>query len=61
MYITVVKTTQEEMISAKVPPEFRDYCIDEYMVFKACYKLKFPLVYRCKHERHALHDCEAEE
>lgn len=56
-----MKTTIEEMESAKVPPHMRDYCIDKYMDFLACRRVHFPLNYKCKHQVHAYHDCVYEE
>ncbi|GFY53151.1 NADH dehydrogenase 1 beta subcomplex subunit 7 [Trichonephila inaurata madagascariensis] len=55
--VRTVKTTIEEMESAAVPPNLRDYCIDDYMKFLHCRQDYFPLVYKCKHEVHAYHNC----
>lgn len=53
-----VKTTKEEMIAAKVPPQFRDYCVDQYLDLQRCHKATFPHVQRCTTELHKYHKCE---
>ncbi|CAL1270332.1 unnamed protein product [Larinioides sclopetarius] len=59
--VRTVKTTKEEMESAAIRPELRDYCIDDYMQFLKCRQDHFPLVYKCKHELHKYHNCEFED
>uniref|UniRef100_A0A1B6KDR7 NADH dehydrogenase [ubiquinone] 1 beta subcomplex subunit 7 n=1 Tax=Graphocephala atropunctata TaxID=36148 RepID=A0A1B6KDR7_9HEMI len=57
----VMIATEEEMYSAKVPHEFRDYCAHKYIEFLKCRKENFPWVVKCHHEKHAYHDCEYQE
>lgn len=57
----VVKATLEDMESAAIPPERRDYCVDKYITFLICKRKYFPLVYKCKHEVHDYHDCQFED
>lgn len=48
----------EHLISAKIPPEFRDYCAHILMDYLVCRHKHMPLVYRCHHEKHAYLNCE---
>ncbi len=53
--------TELEMDSAKLMPLERDYCAHLFMEMKGCFKRNCPFLWRCKHERHAFHDCEWED
>ncbi|KFM78413.1 NADH dehydrogenase [ubiquinone] 1 beta subcomplex subunit 7, partial [Stegodyphus mimosarum] len=56
-----IKATKQEMESAAIPPELRDYCVDKYLVFLGCRREQFPFVYKCHHELHDYHTCEYED
>ncbi|XP_054715031.1 NADH dehydrogenase [ubiquinone] 1 beta subcomplex subunit 7-like [Uloborus diversus] len=57
----IIKATKEEIESGAVPPSMRDYCVDYYLNFMACRRDHFPLVYKCKHEKHAWERCQHED
>jgi len=57
----VMIATPEELESAKVPLEHRDYCAHKFIAFAKCRKDKFPLVYRCAHERHDWEVCQVDD
>ncbi|XP_015916388.1 NADH dehydrogenase [ubiquinone] 1 beta subcomplex subunit 7 [Parasteatoda tepidariorum] len=56
--VRTVKTTVEEMESAQIPPDLRDYCIDYYMKYLECRQKVFPWNYKCAHEIHDYHNCQ---
>ena len=56
-----MKVSEEEMISAAVPIDKRDYCAHHYINFMKCRKEKYPWVAGCKHELHLYDDCEFQE
>lgn len=49
--------TEEEMDSARLTPPERDYCADKLMLLRSCHKREMPLLWHCKKEKHAFHDC----
>ncbi|OWF40828.1 NADH dehydrogenase [ubiquinone] 1 beta subcomplex subunit 7-like [Mizuhopecten yessoensis] len=51
----------EQMVSAKVPEEFRDYCAHYYIDFKKCLLKSVPFGYRCNHEKHHFEECQQNE
>lgn len=53
--------TKEQMVSAKLPLQDRDYCAHKLLEFRGCRADVFPFVYKCSHERHAYLTCEYEE
>lgn len=53
--------TEEEMNSAKVPAQYRDYCAHKYIAYHACLKNNRPFYWRCRHERHDYGECEFED
>ncbi|KAK7070480.1 NADH dehydrogenase 1 beta subcomplex subunit 7 ndufb7, partial [Halocaridina rubra] len=53
--------TKEEMESAKLPLEDRDYCAHYLIKHMTCRKEVFPLVYKCAHEKHEFLNCQYEE
>lgn len=57
----VMVATKEEMYSARISPEFRDYCAHKLIAFKDCRYRKFPFVVLCSHEFHEYQQCEYEE
>lgn len=58
---TVMIATEEEMISAKLPLEERDYCAHLKIKYLACRADVWPLAYKCHHEKHAVLNCSYEE
>lgn len=57
----VMKATKEEMVSAKLPLEDRDYCADKLLKYRACRADVFPWLYKCHHEKHEYMTCEFED
>jgi len=57
----VMVATEAEMVSAKVPHMFRDYCAHLYIAYQGCKKQKAPFFYRCHHEKHEYETCEMED
>lgn len=53
--------TEDEMRSAKIPLEERDYCTHKKIDYLACRSDVWPLAYRCAHAKHKLMDCLFEE
>ncbi|XP_059046329.1 NADH dehydrogenase [ubiquinone] 1 beta subcomplex subunit 7-like [Achroia grisella] len=49
---------EEDLISARIPPKFRDYCAHLLLDYHVCRYKKMPLIYRCAHEKHAYISCE---
>lgn len=52
------KATAVQLSSARIPPQFRDYCADELLEYQVCRYKVFPFVYKCHHERHTYLCCE---
>uniref|UniRef100_A0A224XPG4 NADH dehydrogenase [ubiquinone] 1 beta subcomplex subunit 7 n=1 Tax=Panstrongylus lignarius TaxID=156445 RepID=A0A224XPG4_9HEMI len=57
----VMIATEEEMYSAKIPLNKRDYCAHHLLKFQKCRKEKFPWIYKCHHEKHEYLHCQYEE
>ncbi|CAG7721113.1 unnamed protein product [Allacma fusca] len=53
----VMIATKDEMIAAKVPYKYRDFCAHKYIQFKACARSVYPIVIKCEHERHEWEEC----
>lgn len=53
--------TAAELESAMVPRRFRDYCAHKFILFEKCKRDKFPFVYRCHPEKHAMEVCQLDE
>lgn len=53
--------SEEELISAKIPLEERDYCAHKKIEYLKCIADVFPWNYKCAHERHAQATCLYEE
>ncbi|XP_022905070.1 NADH dehydrogenase [ubiquinone] 1 beta subcomplex subunit 7 [Onthophagus taurus] len=56
-----VNATKEDMLSAKIPPQNRDYCVDYLLKFQTCRKDNFPWVVACEHEKHEYLHCQHED
>ncbi|XP_017074484.1 NADH dehydrogenase [ubiquinone] 1 beta subcomplex subunit 7 [Drosophila eugracilis] len=57
----VMIATQEEMESAKLPLDARDYCAHLAIAYQACRTDTFPFVYKCAHQKHEYLTCEYED
>ncbi|CAH1395689.1 unnamed protein product [Nezara viridula] len=57
----VMKATEDEMYSAKIPLDKRDYCAHLLLDFLACRSKNYPLVVKCHHEKHHYLECEYKE
>lgn len=53
--------SEEDLIAAKVPLEYRDYCADVFLEYKRCFLEKFPFVVLCADEAHKYKECEYNE
>nr|CAI5868181.1 unnamed protein product [Callosobruchus analis] len=53
--------TEEEMRSAMIPLEDRDYCAHHLLKYRGCRKEYWPWVYKCHHEKHAYLNCKYDE
>lgn len=53
--------TEEEMVSAKLQLDERDYCAHKLIEYKACRADVWPFAYRCAPEKHAYLNCQYEE
>lgn len=54
----VMVATYEEMESAKLPMEDRDYCAHLLIKHMACRQEVWPLAYKCAHEKHEFLNCQ---
>lgn len=52
---------EDDLMSAKVPPKYRDYCAHLLMNYLVCRYKNMPFLYRCAHEKHAYLNCEHED
>lgn len=51
----------KELISAKIPPKYRDYCADYLLNYQVCRYKNFPWLLRCHHEKHDYLKCEKDD
>lgn len=54
----VMIATQKEMMDAKVPLRFRDYCAHLYIPLMKCRYDTYRLPWKCKEEKHEWEECE---
>ncbi|CAG9862047.1 unnamed protein product [Phyllotreta striolata] len=54
----VMIATEEEMRSAKIPLESRDYCAHLLLKFRDCRKENWPFPVKCHHEKHEYLNCQ---
>ncbi|XP_075991232.1 NADH dehydrogenase [ubiquinone] 1 beta subcomplex subunit 7-like [Anticarsia gemmatalis] len=54
----VMEACQEDLMSAKIPIQFRDYCAHYLLDYQICRYKYMPFVVRCAHEKHAYLECE---
>lgn len=59
--ILVMIATEEEMISAKLPLENRDYCAHLALKLQQCRKEVWPWAWKCNPEKHEYLSCQYEE
>lgn len=52
---------EADLISARIPPAYRDYCSHKLLEYHECRYKHIPLVYKCAHEKHDYLNCEHEE
>lgn len=57
----VMIATEEEMVSAKLPIEERDYCAHTKIDYLRCIADVWPFPYKCAHEKHAQALCQYDE
>ena len=50
--------TQQEMMDAKVPLQYRDWCAHLYIPLKKCRIETRFMPWKCKHERHEWDECQ---
>ena len=56
-----MRATQEEMMAAKLPLGFRDYCAHMLIPLNECRVESFYLPWKCVDLRHAYEQCQYEE
>lgn len=49
---------EDHLISARIPPKYRDYCAHLLLYYQTCRYKNVPLFYKCHQERHAYLACE---
>ncbi|XP_022126237.2 NADH dehydrogenase [ubiquinone] 1 beta subcomplex subunit 7 [Pieris rapae] len=49
---------EDHLVSAKIPPKYRDYCSDHLLEYQVCRYNKWPMLYKCAHEKHNYLNCE---
>ncbi|KAL0840463.1 hypothetical protein ABMA28_015711 [Loxostege sticticalis] len=49
---------EEELVSARIPPQFRDYCSHKLLDYQVCRYKNMPMLYKCAHEKHDYLNCE---
>uniref|UniRef100_A0A8R2LVJ6 NADH dehydrogenase [ubiquinone] 1 beta subcomplex subunit 7 n=1 Tax=Bombyx mori TaxID=7091 RepID=A0A8R2LVJ6_BOMMO len=52
---------EQDLISARIPVKYRDYCAHLLLDYNVCRYKHMPLLYRCAHERHAYLNCEQQD
>ncbi|XP_014250701.1 NADH dehydrogenase [ubiquinone] 1 beta subcomplex subunit 7 [Cimex lectularius] len=56
-----MKATQDELYSAKVPLDKRDYCSHLLLDYQKCRRANFPFILSCHHDKHMYLQCEYED
>lgn len=46
------------LYSARIPPKYRDYCVDWLLDYQTCRYKNWPFVFKCHHEKHVYLNCE---
>ncbi|XP_028038263.1 NADH dehydrogenase [ubiquinone] 1 beta subcomplex subunit 7 [Bombyx mandarina] len=52
---------EEDLISARIPNKYRDYCAHYLLDYQVCRYKEMPLLYRCAHEKHNYLNCEQQD
>ncbi|CAH2239433.1 NADH dehydrogenase [ubiquinone] 1 beta subcomplex subunit 7 [Pararge aegeria] len=52
---------EEDLISARIPPKYRDYCAHHLLDYQVCRYKNMPMLYKCAHEKHNYLNCEHED
>ncbi|KAF9824838.1 hypothetical protein SFRURICE_018037 [Spodoptera frugiperda] len=52
---------EEDLVSAKIPVKYRDYCAHHLLEYQSCRYKNMPLLYKCAHEKHAYLICEKDD
>lgn len=60
-YFLVMIATEEQMRSAKLKLNERDYCAHLLLKFRGCRREHWPFVVKCEHEKHEYLNCQYEE
>ncbi|VVC92840.1 unnamed protein product [Leptidea sinapis] len=53
-----MKSSEVDLVSAKIPPQHRDYCAHHLLEYQVCRYKNMPLLYKCAHEKHDYLNCE---
>lgn len=59
--IRTTAATPEQLSSAKIPLQYRDYCADQLLKYQVCRYKHMPFVVKCHCEKHAYLVCEKED
>ncbi|KAI8430777.1 hypothetical protein MSG28_000939 [Choristoneura fumiferana] len=57
--VMVAKT--EDLVSARIPPKYRDFCAHHLLEYQVCRHKNMPFLLRCHHEKHNYLNCEQED
>ncbi|XP_046960772.1 NADH dehydrogenase [ubiquinone] 1 beta subcomplex subunit 7 [Vanessa cardui] len=49
---------EEDLVSARIPPKYRDYCSHYLLEYQVCRYKNMPMLYKCAHEKHDYLNCE---
>ncbi|XP_053602800.1 NADH dehydrogenase [ubiquinone] 1 beta subcomplex subunit 7 [Plodia interpunctella] len=52
---------EEDLVSARILPKYRDYCAHYLMEYHQCRYKNMPLLYKCAHEKHHYLNCEQQD
>ncbi|KAA0196124.1 hypothetical protein HAZT_HAZT003533 [Hyalella azteca] len=53
--------TEDEMASAMIEQEYRNYCTHKLIDLHSCFQKNFPMNWRCHHEKHEYLNCSYED
>merc|ERR1712110_786096 len=56
-----IKTNEDEMYLAKIPPNRRDYCGYHLIELAKCKRENFPFYSKCEHYTHEWNNCQNED
>ncbi|XP_060801164.1 NADH dehydrogenase [ubiquinone] 1 beta subcomplex subunit 7-like [Amyelois transitella] len=52
---------EEDLVSARIPPNKRDYCAHYLLDYHMCRYKNMPMIYKCAHEKHNYLNCEQQD